>query len=141
MLIACDIGGVVKEMINENVIPNSIETIKKLEKLGHIVIFVSKCKQNFRDILKVWLVNNDLQNDVYFCNEYCEKNNICINQKVDYMIDDKLQVFRDMPDVIKKIWLCSDYKKISGANKYQIDEVSKVITCNNWEEILEQIIN
>jgi uncharacterized HAD superfamily protein len=138
MLIACDIGGVVKEMINDNPIPNSIETIKELEKLGNKVIFVSKCKQHFREILKSWLLNNDLLNDVFFCNEYCEKNEICIKQKVDYMIDDKLQVFRDMPDNIKKIWLCSDYKKIAGANKYQPDELSKVIICNNWDEISQK---
>lgn len=139
MLIACDIGGVVKEMTTENPVFDSIESIKKLEENGHKIIFVSKCKDNFRELLKNWLMINKLNNDVYFCNEYSEKNAICIKNKVDYMIDDKLQVFKEMPDKIKKLWLCSDQKKISGAKKYQFDEVSKVTICSNWQEIVKEI--
>ena len=30
-------------------------------------------------------------------------------------IDDKLQVFKEIPDSIHKIWLCADPNKINGA--------------------------
>jgi uncharacterized HAD superfamily protein len=128
-------------MISENPDLNSIESINKLEKMGHKIIFVSKCKQNFRVFLKSWLSDYNLNNDVYFCNEYSEKNMICELTKVDLLIDDKLQVFKEMPDTITKIWLCSDLKKISGENKYQSAEVSKVRICGNWEEILDYFIS
>ena len=135
MIIGCDIGGVVKEMTSDNPIPNSIDTIKKLETLGNQVIFISKCKDNFRIVLTQWLKTNNLNNQVFFCNEYSEKCAICLRLKVNYMIDDKLQVFKEIPDTIKKIWLTSDEKKISGAYKFQPDEVSKVIICSDWENI------
>jgi hypothetical protein len=55
------------------------------------------------------------------------------------MIDDKLQVFREIPNTINKIWLCNDLNKINGAYKYQPDEVSKVTICNDWLSI-EQLL-
>lgn len=139
MLIACDIGGVVKEMTSDECILDAIISIKQIEKLGHKVIFVSKCKQNFRELLKNWLATNGLQNDAFFCNEYSEKKQICIKEKVDYMIDDKLQVFKDMPDKIKKIWFCADNVKINGAKKYQPDEVSKVVIFGGWKDIVHYL--
>ncbi len=139
MIIGCDIGGVVKEMTSDNPIINSIETIKKLEDQGHQIIFISKCKDNFRIVLSQWLKSNNLNNQVFFCNEYSEKCAICIRLKVGYMIDDKLQVFKEIPESIKKIWLISDEKKISGAYKFQPNEVSKVSICGDWDEIFQII--
>ncbi len=139
MIIGCDIGGVVKEMTSDSSISNSIETIKKLESFGHQIIFISKCKDNFRLVLSEWLKSNSLKNQVFFCNEYAEKCSICIRLKVDYMIDDKLQVFRDIPDTIKKLWLTSDEKKISGAYKFQPNDLSKVIICSDWNQIYNTI--
>lgn len=137
MLVACDIGGVVKQMTTENSIDNAIESIKFIEKNGHKVVFVSKCKKQYQILLKQWLIDNDLgTNEVFFCEEYSEKNAICKKLKVEIMIDDKLQVFRDMPDSILKIWFCSDSKKINGAKLYQSDEYVKVSTCPSWEEIV-----
>ena len=57
------------------------------------------------------------------------------------MIDDKLQVFRKTPNNIQKIWLCNDIKKISGAKKFQPNEVSNVNICSDWNEIVNLIIN
>ncbi len=139
MIIGCDIGGVVKEMTSDSPIINSIETIKKLEDQGHQIIFISKCKDNFRIVLSQWLKSNNLNNQVFFCNEYSEKCAICIRLKVGYMIDDKLQVFKEIPESIKKIWLTTDEKKISGAYKFQPDEVSKVSICGDWDEIFHII--
>ncbi len=52
------------------------------------------------------------------------------------MIDDKLQVFREIPNNIKKIWLCDDKKKILGAKKFQPDKLSRVNICSDWNEII-----
>ncbi len=140
MIIGCDIGGVVKEMTSDSPIENSIQTIKELESKGHKVIFISKCKDNFKQIINQWMKDNSLdKNQIYFCNEYSEKCAICIKLNVNHMIDDKLQVFKDIPDYINKIWLTSDDKKISGAYKFQPDEVSKVKICRDWNEIKEII--
>jgi hypothetical protein len=141
MIIGCDIGGVVKEMISDLPISNSIESIRQLEEDGNQVIFISKCGEKFQKIILDWLKQNDLKNKIYFCNEYSEKCAICIGLKVNFMIDDKLQVFREIPTTIKKIWLCDDYKKISGAKKFQPDEVSSVSVCSNWNEIYNLIVN
>ena len=135
MIIGCDIGGVVKEMTSDSPIENAIETIKELELFGHEIIFISKCKENFRKVIIEWLKINQLDNKIYFCNEYSEKCSLCIKLKTNYMIDDKLQVFRDIPDSIIKIWLCSDEKKILGAHKFQSNEVYKVTICKDWFNI------
>jgi len=141
MIIGCDIGGVVKEMTSEQPILNSLETIDELEKLGHEIIFISKCKENFQKNILDWLKLNNLnKNKIYFCNEYSEKCALCKKLNCDYMIDDKLQVFREMPNNINKIWLCDDLKKINGAKKFQSDEVKLVTICSNWIEILNLII-
>lgn len=141
MIIGCDIGGVVKEMISDIPIQNSIESIRQLEELGHQVIFISKCGEKFQKTILDWLEHNELKNKIYFCNEYAEKCAICIKLKVNFMIDDKLQVFREIPNTIKKIWLCDDIKKISGAKKFQPDEVTNVSICSDWNEIYNLIVN
>ena len=141
MIIGCDIGGVVKEMTSSNSIPNSIESIKILEEQGFNIIFISKCKKNFQKTILDWLEQNNLKNPIYFCEEYFEKCALCVKYKVDYMIDDKLQVFREIPDNIKKIWLCNDEKKILGAKKFQPDEILKVYICFDLKEIIEKISN
>jgi hypothetical protein len=141
MIIGCDIGGVVKDMLSDSPIPKAIETIKELENLGHQVIFISKCKDNFKKIISEWLVKNNLEsNKVFFCNEYSEKCDICLKNNVNYMIDDKLQVFKDIPDLIKKIWLTNDKQKIEGAKKYQPNEIAKVNICKDWNEIVQLIL-
>lgn len=139
MIIGCDIGGVIKEMISNNPIPNAIEGIKELETFGHKVIFISKCKDGYREIISKWLKTNNLKNPVYFCQEYSEKNRLCIENNVDIMIDDKLQVFKNIPDSIKKIWFCDDYRKINGALQFQSDEFYRVIVCKNWIEVLRNV--
>lgn len=139
MNIGCDIGGVVKEMTSDLPIQFSLENIKKLEELGHQIFFISKCKEQFQKTILNWLKQNKLENKIYFCREYSEKCSMCVKLKVNVMIDDKLQVFRDMPNDILKIWLCDDFKKISGAQQFQPDEVSNVTICKNWKEIYDVI--
>ena len=141
MIIGCDIGGVVKEMTTELPVRNSIESIKRLEELGHQIIFISKCGEKFQENITEWLKLNNLKNKIYFCNEYSEKSLICMKLNVNYMIDDKLQVFRKIPDTINKIWLCNDEKKILGAQKYQPDEIKSVNICSDWDDIFDLLIN
>lgn len=140
MIIGCDIGGVVKEMTSELPILNSIESIKKLEEKGHQLIFISKCKENYQKNILVWLNTHKLYNKIYFCNEYSEKRALCIKFKVQFMIDDKLPVFREIPNTIKKIWFCVDNNKMIGAKKYQSNEVSNVVICSDWNEIYKIIL-
>ncbi len=139
MIIGCDIGGVVKDMLSNEAIIDSIKSIKEFETFGHEVIFISKCKDGFRQIIKKWLKDNDLNNSIYFCNEYSEKKDLCIKYKVNVMIDDKLQVFKEIPDSIKKFWFCNDYKKINSALKFQTDEFYKVVICKNWLDVIKNI--
>jgi 3-phosphoglycerate kinase len=139
MIIGCDIGGVVKEMNSDNSIKNSIESIKLLEEKGYKIIFISKCGENFQKSIIEWLKQNQLNNKIYFCKEYSQKCALCIENKVNYMIDDKLQVFREIPNSIKKIWLCDDEKKINGAKKFQPNELLNVSICSDWNEIVDLI--
>jgi hypothetical protein len=94
-IVGCDIGGVVKSMISDEPIENAIESIKELENRDFKIVFISKCNDNYRNIITEWLNDKKLNNDVYFCKDYSDKRNICISLKVDYMIDDKLCVFKE----------------------------------------------
>ena len=68
-----------------------------------------------------------------------EKKEICDKNKVNIMIDGKLQVFDDFSDLIFKIWLCDDSKKISGGKKFTPEKIAKVSICANWLEVVDTI--
>jgi len=71
-------------------------------------------------MIKEWLKKYKLDNiPVIFCESYDDKLRIATENKVDVMIDDKIQVLHSFPPSIKKIWFCSDSKKINGTKKFQ----------------------
>ena len=59
IIIASDIGGVVKDLTSDNLIQNSLESLTELSHL-HNVIFISKCKESYQLKLKQWLLENNL---------------------------------------------------------------------------------
>jgi hypothetical protein len=73
---------------------------------------------------------------VYFCDSYEDKVKIATKCNVDVMIDDKIKVLNCFGDQTKKIWLCDDDKKITGANKYQPDLLEKLKVARQWHDIL-----
>ena len=140
MKIGCDIGGVVKEMTSEHAVEGALHSIRQLQSEGHQIVFISKCKHSFQVQLTEWLCAHHLQHyPVFFCNEYSEKQQIATATNIDVMIDDKLQVFANMPPNVHKIWLCNDMQKIKGARKFQSTEVSSVHICANWNEVVSYI--
>lgn len=146
-IIASDIGGVIKNMTSDDLIYNSIESLKLLlSDSNNSIIFISKCKSSFQQKIIYWMQENIYniigKTNTFFCENYDEKYQLFIKMKANVMIDDKLQVFKSFPDdpKILKIWFTSDYQKINGAIKYQPEEVNKVIICNSWNDIVDKII-
>jgi uncharacterized HAD superfamily protein len=136
MNIACDIGGVVKNLINDEPIEGAVESIKLLEE-KHKIIFISKCKESYKDKILKWLKEHNLDNiTIYFCEDYKDKIQIAENNKINVMIDDKMQVLCTFPKSIKKIWF-SDDKKIEGAKKYQPYFYNSVQIAKKWTDIIK----
>lgn len=137
MKIACDIGGCVKNMINDDPIEGAIDSLISLSENNEIV-FISKCKESYQAIINEWLSHHQLNHKIYFCESYDDKANIANELGINAIIDDKLSVLRSFNDKnsTKLIWFCNDQKKISGAMKYQPELFKKIIVCKNWTEIL-----
>jgi hypothetical protein len=88
----------------------------------------------------MWLEKHNLSHiRVYYCLEYGEKVKIANDNKVNIMIDDRMQVLCTFPSSIIKIWFCSDPKKIEGARKFQPDFINSVRIARNWKEVVELV--
>lgn len=139
IIIASDIGGVIKDLTSENFIENSIESLTELSNSFNI-IFISKCKESYQLKLKQWLLENNLNHfKCKFCLDYKDKNQIAINENVSIMIDDKIQVLSKMNDNIIKIWFCDDNKRINGAKKFQPEIFNIIHLARNWNDVLNLI--
>ena len=140
-VIACDIGGVVKNQLTDEPIENAIESVLKLsEDTSNQVIFISRCKDSYKEKSNLWLEKYNLSHiKTFYCLEYEDKIKIANDNHVNVMIDDRMQVLRTFPSPIVKIWFCSDPKKIEGARKFQPDFIDLVRIAQNWEEIIDLI--
>ena len=140
-VIAFDIGGVIINQHNDEPIENSLESIIKLsENPSYVVIFISKCKDDHKQKSNIWLKNHKLSHiRTYYCLECEDKIKIAKDNKVDVMIDDRMQVLRTFPSSIIKIWFCPDSKKIEGAQKFQPEFINSVSVARSWKEIMELI--
>jgi hypothetical protein len=137
MIIACDIGGVIKDQVTGEPIDGAIDSIRKLQS-SHEVIFISKCKANLMTATDEWLHKHGLSDiKVYYCTEYPQKAIIASKHGVDAIIDDKMQVLQVFPSSIKKIWFCSKKENIDGAMKHQPDFIRAVTVTRNWGEVLQ----
>ena len=135
MIIGCDIGGVIRNMVNDQPIDNGIETLYKLS-INNKIIFISKCKEAYKEKVTLWLKKYKLDHfPIFFCESYDDKAKIAEDNKIDIMIDDKIQVLRNFPTKIKKIWFCSDMKKLAGTKKHQPELFNIFIITISWNEI------
>ena len=101
-VIGCDIGGVLKNMIDRSVYLNAVETLSNLSKQFEI-IFISKCKESYKKSNDEWLKDNSLSEyKIFYCEKYGDKIAIANKNKVDIMIDDRMQVLSTIPSTIIK---------------------------------------
>ncbi len=142
MKIAVDIGGVVKSMVDDTPIERAKEGIYKCMTAGHQVIFISKCAALYRVKLVEWLMKNGYpHNDVFFCDRPHDKLAIAKREKVDWMIDDKMQVLRDFVGQIRCIWFCTEPHRLDGARHHQPEFVEKVQVASDWSEIIDILLS
>ena len=138
-VIGCDIGGVIRNLVDFSPIKEAIETILELSK-EYEIIFISKCKDSYKANSKTWMKENGLgEFKLIFCLEYSEKVEIAAKNNVAIMIDDKIQVLSKFSDETLKIWLCDDEKKISGTKTHQPDLFKTLKLVRYWDEISEII--
>jgi len=136
-VIGCDIGGVIRNVLENTPIPGAIEAIRRIAEI-HQIMFISKCKEHFKERSNDFLKKNNLDNfPVCYCDEYDGKISIAIKYNVSVMIDDKMQVLTTFPENIIKIWICDDENKIEGAKKYQPEYLKQVVHAKNWDDILK----
>lgn len=141
LVIACDIGGVIKNQATDEPINDALESIEKMtHDSTNEILFISKCKESYKENSNLWLANHKLSNlKVFYCLEYGEKVKIAETNGVRIMIDDKMQVLRTFPASVIKIWFCSDAKNIEGARRHQPEFLQSVRLAQSWTEVLEII--
>lgn len=138
-VLCCDIGGVVRNTVLNEIYENAVETLKDLSD-DYKIIFISKCSEYYKASSETFLKKHNLKiYDVYYCENYDDKINIAKSLGATIMIDDLQKVLNTFPNDIVKIWFCDDIKKVEGAKKYQPEFFNSVIHAWSWEDV-KQII-
>jgi hypothetical protein len=135
-LIACDIGGVVKNLYDDQPIDESIKTINWLCD-AYDMIFISKCNDTYQLKITDWIRQYNLNHiKIYFCTSYDAKIEIATKLGVKFMIDDKMQVLNTfVKHDIKLLWFCNDTIKINGLKKFQPDLYDRFIIVKSWADV------
>ena len=91
--IGCDIGGVIKNQQTDDPIEDAVESLIKLsDTASNTVVFISKCKDSYKEKSNLWLREHNLSHiRTYYCVEYGDKVQIALDNKVNIMIDDRMQ--------------------------------------------------
>lgn len=142
-IIGCDIGGVIRDPISGEPITGSIENIMILSQ-DHDIVFISKCKDSYKEKTYEWLKTHNLSNyKIIFCETYEEKAPIAVSQKIDIMIDDRITVLSNMKNLtnIKKIWFCNDDQKINGTKKFNSTVFEYMELIRTWKDITDFILS
>lgn len=130
--------------LSEPVMPFAVDSIKKLHNDGYsIVIITSRAHTSeknflgalFRKMLLYWLKKNNVYYDkIIYCSEknsHDDKLKVCINEKIDVMIDDKPENLIALSDKIKVICYPAVWNE-----KLQNDNIIRV---KDWKEIYKVI--
>jgi len=137
MTVACDIGGVVRDLATGEPVAGALEGLAQLAS-SYRLIFISKCGQSYKDRSLAWLAERGLSSiPIYFCEEDEDKVKIARDQGVAVMVDDRIQVLRTFPESMTKIWLCSDEKKIAGTIKHQRELFQTFDLARTWPEVMD----
>lgn len=141
MIIGCDIGGVVRDLLNGDPIDEAIDTIRLLQNKGHNIIFISKCKFTQAKQITDWLLSYKLNDiPIHFCLEHHQKVDIAKQLGIQIMIDDKTQVLQHFDHLqYRLIWFCQEEKKIKGLKQYSFELYTTLTLCRSWNEILDTI--
>lgn len=125
---------------NENARPCAAEVISKLSKEGNTIYIItareytkedSKNGKKMRDVVKNWLLKYGIYYDnIFFTGENKEK--VCIDNKVDVMIEDSPYNIQSLCKVVPNIicYDCSYNREVSGEN---------IIRAYSWFDIYEKI--
>jgi hypothetical protein len=139
MIIACDIGGVVRDIATGQPIEGAVEGLADLSR-SHQVMFISKCGQSFEEVTVAWLAEQGLSEvPLHFCRSNDDKVAIAKQHGVAVMIDDRIQVLRTFPDSVTKIWLCMEEKKIAGTKQHQPDIFATLQLARSWHQVLDAV--
>ncbi len=141
MIIGCDIGGVIKNLINDEPIENAIESLFQLRDAGHTIIFISKCGASYAEHTMEWLKIHKLDEfKIVFCEDYAGKVGLAKQLNVTMMIDDKMTVLKHFPvEIFTRVWFCTESKNIAGAKKFDPEFYNSVSLIQNWCEVIELI--
>lgn len=135
MNIACDIGGVLRNLSTGLPIADAIDTILELNETNKVIL-ISKCGPCFIAKITAWLEEYGLSSlPIFYCENYEDKVRIAAEQGVQVIIDDKIQVLRHFPGTVLKIWFCEEEQKIQGTMKHQPEFVASLKLARFWIEI------
>lgn len=140
-IIGCDIGGVLRDTITEEVIEGAIESINILSK-DYEIVLISKCKDSYKEKSIDWLKKNNLSHlRTCYCETYEEKAAIAKKEKISYMIDDKITVLTNMNELknVTKIWFCNDDQKINGTKKFNPTVFDNMTLLRTWSDVVNFI--
>ena len=116
---------------NFDVMPCASEVIKYLQEEGHKIYIISARGQFFEDELKIAkkkLKKAGIKADKYHWKHF-NKTEICINEKIDIMIDDRYDVCQDL----SKLGILCLYFKMAG--RKTIPESETLREVHNWGEV------
>lgn len=141
MLIASDIGGVIRDLATGARIRGSVKALRHFQQvLGHEIVLLSKCKPTYIALIQSWLIEQSLQDiPVHYCRTYEEKLLLGANLGVDCIIDDKVQVLQHFPSYVLKIWYCAEERRIQGLQAHDEKLFGSLHVCRIWADVVKVI--
>lgn len=120
-------------------VPGCVEALTELKTRGHKLVLISFCGKARADATNKYFAKYypDLFDVVIFVKKRTLKNQHCIEQKVDFMIDDRLDVLETITTA-KKIWFTLP-EALELIPKKDVQNANNVVDhhVRSWEEVLE----
>lgn len=118
-----------------DVMPCAAEVIKYLQEAGHEIIVISARGQFSKKEIEIAiekLKKAAIHIDRFYWNQ-CNKTDICVQEKLDVMIDDRYDICQEL----SQYGILSIYFRLSGLQK--IETSDDCIEVHNWGEIYRKL--
>lgn len=136
------LGSTIKKSMETPPSPGALEGVKKLvEVFEGQAWLVSKCGPNVQYKTKKWLHHWDfyqltglLEQNVRFCLERHQKAAHCKQLKLNFFIDDRMDVLQHLQGIVPNLFLFGEQKSKVAIPRW-------VTHVKNWNETVEQVSN
>ncbi len=146
LVLGIDCSDVIFYTLSGRVMPQAIESIKKIVKAKHFqeIYIISKVNPLSKRIflfrlhrLDFWNRTGISPNQIYFCRRHEDKAAICKKLNITHFVDDRLRVLHNLKSVRHRYAL--NPRRLTEQRRYP-EAFRGVVVVKNWDELLARLI-